>query len=151
MSMEKVVKTHHGQIQNIKSLVKDLSMPGDRLACILDKDLPIISVHTKDITGNVIYYGGKEELTEVKKMIEKEGGTVEERIEEEGDTVEESISETEAVVNSSPQADDDLLRRGDSGLGTTVVDDTNGGDEYDFNDSDIISSTPQPPRKVYTR
>ena len=70
------VKVYCGKLQNLASLVGQLSSPGCRVTCVSDQSLDLIPVHSENSGGQVTYYGSQEQLSKVKMKVLKEGYTV---------------------------------------------------------------------------
>ena len=70
------VKMYSGNLQNIKSVVGQLSSPGCRVSSVSDQSLDLIPVHSENNVGRVTYYGSQEQLTKVSMKILKEGYTI---------------------------------------------------------------------------
>ena len=66
------VKIYQNSISNLKEIVESVSPPGGATLVVADQ-LPLVKVHSAELSGKVAYYGSKTEIYKFKGLLAKDG------------------------------------------------------------------------------
>ena len=70
------LKVYNGKIENLRSVVSQVTTPGGRISSLADVNKDLLLVHSDSFAGAVSYYGTESQLKLVEKIANKEGFSV---------------------------------------------------------------------------
>ena len=95
------IKVYNGKLDQLKSVVGQITAPGAKVSSIADEDKDLLIVHSETLIGSTTYFGTDSQLKEVHEIAVKEGYTTEKICDVENNEVEAVDKEKEDEITTT--------------------------------------------------